>query len=405
MNPQMVLGLLAGAGLILFPLLLLLALRRGPATRRARAADELAHTHEQIRRYTADLEKTHAEKEKRLAEITLLHRFVSEVHDLRQPDSVYSLALDFAVQASEAPWAFLCHRREANGRLTLRVSGEAPPEALEWARRQAAAGEEAGDARFETLQVPGLGTCRGYRFARGEPGGARVCLMLLFSLGGGRLGEDQIKVVSLIANRTESELTLIALTEELERANRRLTEGNNQLRLLIELENEFSKAFLERRDLPETFQTLHEIMAKEIFAVDRINLFLPNRGTGMLEAATSVGIGDYPLEKVKVPLDERGGALSLAFREGRSIAFDGHGAVPPEYRLAEPFDSIPPIRSRIFLIVPILDHQGRALGIIASDRKYSHKPITPETAMMLEAFARHTALLFSLRKKESGGGG
>lgn len=402
MNSELTGGILAGAALVLLPLFLLLALRKGPANRKRRENEELARTHEQIRRYTADLERTHAEKEKRLAEITLLHRFASAVHGQRQNESVYGIALDFVSQASEAPWIFLCHRRGGEGRLALRSHGDLPPAALEWARGHAASLEpEAGDLRIEPLDVPGLGACRAHRFVRPGEDGSRLCLLLLFPLAGGRLGEDQAQVVSVIANRVESELTLIALSEQVQAANRRLTEGNDQLRLLIELENQFSRAFLDRHEVSETFQTLHEIMAKRIFAVDRINLFLPNAETGMLEAATSIGIGDYPLAKVRVPVDERGGALSLSFREGRSILFDGHGPVPPEYRLAEPFASLPPIRSRIFLIVPIKDHEGRVLGIIAADRKYSHKPITPETAMMLEAFARHTALLFTLRRQAS----
>ncbi len=397
---ELALGIAAGFLLFLVPLVVFAVLRLRRSVRAAPVREDLARTHEQIRRYTADLERAHAHKEKRLAEITLLHRFGEAVHQERHPEGVYSLALSFAREASEARHLFLAHRRGAEGRTALRAMGDAPGETQEWVRGRCSAAGERGDRRIEGLAVPGLGTCSGVAFRRHPGEESCVILLLLFPARDGGLEEDRLQVVSMLMNRVESGLALLALAEELERANRRLSEGNAQLRALVELENEFSRAFLLRHGLPETFQTLNEIMAKEIFGVDRINLFLPNNAAGMLEAATSVGIGDYPLEKVKVPMDERGGGLALAFREGRPVSWDGRGPVPREYRLAEPFASIAPIRSRIFLIVPIVDHRGVVLGVIAADRKYSHQPIMPEAAMMLEAFARHTALLFSLRKED-----
>jgi hypothetical protein len=115
-----------------------------------------------------------------------------------------------------------------------------------------------------------------------------------------------------------------------------------------------------------------------------------------------VGIGDYPLEKIVVPLDKRGGALSLAFREGKTIFFDGKSEVPLQYRLAEPFNRIPAIRSRNFLIVPLVDHMGKVMGVIGADRKYTLKPIPPETVTMLEFFAHHVAMVLSVHNLKTG---
>ena len=42
--------------------------------------------------------------------------------------------------------------------------------------------------------------------------------------------------------------------------------------------------------------------------------------------------------------------------------FDGAEAVPDKFRLASPFSEIPAIRSRIFVIVPLVDHLGNDVG-------------------------------------------
>jgi hypothetical protein len=162
------------------------------------------------------------------------------------------------------------------------------------------------------------------------------------------------------------------------------------------LQHELSSAFLAEGDIPAVIHTTQDIMAKELFELDRLNLFLPDRESKMLQCTTSVGIGDYPQEEIAVPMDERGGAISLAFREGRTIFYDGAGAVPDEFRLAEPYSHIPAIRSRIFVIVPLIDHKGDVMGVMGADRKHTRQPIPDETVTMLEFFSHHVAMVLSI---------
>jgi hypothetical protein len=143
-------------------------------------------------------------------------------------------------------------------------------------------------------------------------------------------------------------------------------------------------------------------MAQELFELDRLNLFLPDDAGKMLQCRTSVGIDDSLTEEVEVPVDERGGAISLAYREGRTIFFGGDGPVPRDLRLATPYSKISAIRSRIFVIVPLTDHRGKVLGVIGADRKYSHQAIPQSTITMLEYFARHVAMLISLQARMNG---
>ena len=64
--------------------------------------------------------------------------------------------------------------------------------------------------------------------------------------------------------------------------------------------------------------------------------------------------------------------------------------------MAAPFSSIPAVRSRIFVIVPLIDHKGNVLGVMGADRKHTHQPIPEETITMLEFFARHVAMVLSI---------
>jgi hypothetical protein len=248
--------------------------------------------------------------------------------------------------------------------------------------------------------VEGIGEVDFRYFCRWGHGKAYVSLVLCFPAQKWVLLKEQIEVLSALMDSIEMELELLRLRKDLGKTNLRLAESNRHLMRMQELQKTLSTAFLKDEDIPEVIHDAHEIMARELFELDRLNLFLPDMHKNLLQCRTSVGIGDSPLEEVVVPLDERGGALSLAYREGRTIFFDGQGEMPPEFRLSEPYSRIPAIRSRIFVIVPLVDHRGKVIGVIGADRKHTHKPIPPETITMLEYFAHHVAVVLSVHERK-----
>ena len=393
----------------LAPLLRIIGLRSiGDRERAQRLTRELSATHDEVRRYTAALEKSNARKDQRLAEITLLHRFLQDVRSAEDHRSACDVVLKYAAEGGEAPWTFiLYHSGNGKEEREVRSWGDPPSALRDWVEGPGTVGRwrDAGDGT--RLDRGGSGTETVYAFVRGLKEGIHMALVLAYPEEDIGLEEGQSKVISALMDSLEMEVELIHLRHSLRQANRELVDSNHHLMRLHELQHELSEAFLTHESgmAEGVIQGAQEIMAKELFELDRLNLFIPNHESGMLECRTSVGIEGYPLEKIKVPLDERGGAISKAFREGRTIIFDGEGKVPEELRLAEPFSRIPAIRSRIFVIVPLIDHQKNVLGVIGADRKYTHRPIPHETVTMLEFFARHVAMVLAVQGTREDGSG
>jgi len=365
--------------------------------RSERLARELSGTHDEVRRYTAALEKANAEKERRLAEITLLHRFVMSVRGLDECDAVYQAAFDCVHSVCEPAWIFLLHKRSANAsRVETRTFGDPPEHITGWVQKTGIDTDCERDGIRSSKRFGQRGDVESWHFTRCDKEGASISLVLAFPVKTAVLLEEQVEILSALMDAVEMELELLRLRQDLARSHRKLTESNRHLTRLHELQHELNKTLLTSGDVSGVIHQAQEIMAKDMFELDRLNLFLPDEGKVMLHCLTSVGIGDYPLDKISVPIDERGGAISKAYREGRTIFFDGEGPVPEELRLAAPYSKIPAIRSRIFVIVPLIDHRGKVIGVIGADRKHTHSPIPPETVTILEFFARHVAMILSI---------
>ena len=372
--------------------------------RSEKLARELTSTHQDVRKYTAALEKANAEKEKRLAEITLLHRFVVEVRGHHDYEPVYEAVLANVHSVCEPAWLFLLHRpKPENGELVIRFQGDPPEHVRQWVVEKGLDPGCGSDGERTTERFGQSGDVEFRYFVRCQANQSSATLVLAFPLREAILLEEQVEILSAFMDSVEMELELLRLRRDLAGTNRKLSESNHHLTKLHELQHQLSTAFLLHRDVSRVIQGAQEIMARELLELDRFNLFIPDDDNRFLACRTSVGIGEYPLEKIRVPVDERGGAISLAYREGRTIFFDGTGPLPEKYRLADPYSRIPAIRSRIFVIVPLIDYRGKIIGVIGADRKHTHKPIPPETVTLLEYFAHHVALVLSISRLNQSG--
>ena len=310
---------------------------------------------------------------------------------------MYEKVFDSVHSVCEPAWLFLLHRLSPDpSGLETRTFGNPPEYVTEWVLEQGIDPGCESDGARSSKRFGQRGDVESRHFVRCHENRSSVTMVLAFPVKEAVLLEEQVEILSALMDTVEMELELLRLRRDLGRSNLGLSESNRHLTRLHELQHELSKTFLASGDISEVIQGAHEIMAKDMFELDRLNLFLPVEERGMLQCFTSVGIEDYPQEDIQVPIDERGGAISMAFREGRTIFFDGRGSVPEELRLASPYSQIPAIRSMIFVIVPLIDHLGQVIGVIGADRKHTHRPIPHETVTMLEFFARHVAMVLSI---------
>jgi signal transduction histidine kinase len=96
------------------------------------------------------------------------------------------------------------------------------------------------------------------------------------------------------------------------------------------------------------------------------------------------------LEGAEIPLTEAG-AMYKAYREGVPLLYNPEQPLPPELRLRPPYSELRAIRTRELLIIPMVA-RGITVGVLAGDNKPSKRPISVETADLLQTFSSHAAV-------------
>ena len=130
--------------------------------------------------------------------------------------------------------------------------------------------------------------------------------------------------------------------------------------------------------------------AQTVLDLDRVNIFLADPAGKMLQAVASPGV-EEPLRGIRVPIGPEGGGLAQAYRTQQAVIWDGHATLPEPLRLKPPYDQIKGLRSRVFVLIPLVV-QGRAIGVLGADRPHSRRPLDAATLELLQLFAVQAAL-------------
>lgn len=147
--------------------------------------------------------------------------------------------------------------------------------------------------------------------------------------------------------------------------------------------------FQEPLTLQERLNAILQI-TRDVLQIDRITIMLANEEAGMLEAIAHVG-SEEPLGVIRVPISPGGGGLAKAYLERVEVAWDGSGPIPEALRLKPPYDRLQALRSRCFVILPLIV-RGRVIGVLGADNKLSRRPFQEEEARILRVFATQVAV-------------
>jgi PAS domain S-box-containing protein len=142
-------------------------------------------------------------------------------------------------------------------------------------------------------------------------------------------------------------------------------------------------------ELTDRLERLLDV-AQTVLELDRVNILLADGEGRWLEAVATAGTTE-PLEALRVPIGDEGGAIAQAYLTKQSIMWHGRGPVPEAMRLKPPYDQIEAFRSRVFANVPLVV-RGRAIGVLGADRKRSRRPLEPESLELLQLFAAQAAI-------------
>lgn len=132
----------------------------------------------------------------------------------------------------------------------------------------------------------------------------------------------------------------------------------------------------------------------DVLNFDRVNIFLVNKKTGMLECQETRGNLNEAIEDIQVPLNESGGILNLTIRNDRPYVVRGSEEMKPEYVLQHPYDLIKAIRSVSFMLIPF--HDGHEpVGLFAVDNKFKKTAIHDEEVDIIRVLADQTSVAIS----------
>lgn len=176
-------------------------------------------------------------------------------------------------------------------------------------------------------------------------------------------------------------------------------------RTVAEQKANFERRFLDLNNSLKNFHTINTHIQKsvnvteilrlaanglhEILGYDRVNILMVNERRDGLDFLASRGAGDV-LPGVSLPLDERAGALYKSVEEKRVILIDDIARMPSEFHLHPPCSEIPQLRSKNFILCPIIV-RDEVIGLFGVDNKLKRKALDDTDVDTVKLFADQVA--------------
>jgi len=157
-----------------------------------------------------------------------------------------------------------------------------------------------------------------------------------------------------------------ALAEEKASSERRFRDLDRSIKNFHVINADLQKSINRDEVLRRSADGLHEVIG-----FDRVNVLMVDAHRKQLSFAASRdsrAAGPAVMDAV-LPMDERAGCLFKAVRDREVLLIEDVAVMPADYHLQPPFDTIPQLRSRSFIICPIVV-RDQAVGVICTDKKH-----------------------------------
>ncbi|MEI7816137.1 MAG: methyl-accepting chemotaxis protein [Desulfuromonadales bacterium] len=129
---------------------------------------------------------------------------------------------------------------------------------------------------------------------------------------------------------------------------------------------------------------LHDIMGYE-----RVNILMAEDGKH-LRFFAAVGTEGFDLAGVVMPIDSSIGVIAKCFNERKVFLIDNISRYPEDYHLEPPHNSLSPLRSKSFILCPIVV-KGETIGVFGIDNKNSHRALNDSDVDTIMLFADQVA--------------
>ena len=172
-----------------------------------------------------------------------------------------------------------------------------------------------------------------------------------------------------------------AIALQKEGFERRFKDLDNCIKNFHAINNSIQKSVDFREVLRLAADGLHEILG-----YDRVNILMVNPTRDRLEFVASRGAGQDNVSGIVIPLDERAGALYKTVSEKRLFLIDDITLMPEEFHLKPPCDAVVQLRSRSFIICPIVV-RDEVVGLFGVDNKVKRKELDDTDVDTVKLFA------------------
>ncbi len=152
-------------------------------------------------------------------------------------------------------------------------------------------------------------------------------------------------------------------------------------------------ARLQRSMDEEELCTLTANALHEVLQFDRVNLLKVCKDEQLLRMTTSLGSTDPQVGGVSLPLDERAGVLYRVVKDRRHFLVDDINLMPEDFQLKPPCDIIPQLRSRSFIICPVIVN-GHVVALIGVDNKRTGRPLEEADVDTIKLLASQLSAAF-----------
>ncbi len=209
-------------------------------------------------------------------------------------------------------------------------------------------------------------------------GGGTAVVLGTFGFFIGRASEQ----IHLRAKRLdEMNQTVASQKQEFEN---KYTDLNNRISSFHNISARIQKT-MDMSELMElTGNGLHDVMD-----FDRVNILQVDHANKQLRLSLSLGCGDSGASST-LPLDERAGAIYKTVNGKRSYLIDDIALMPPDFKLKAPCDSLAALRSRNFLLCPVVVNDVTEM-VIGVDNKTSGRQLVEDDTETLKLFASQMA--------------
>ena len=160
---------------------------------------------------------------------------------------------------------------------------------------------------------------------------------------------------------------------------------DNNIKNFHQISSRIQRSINTREVLQLCAEGLHDILGYE-----RINILMASEDRRTLHFITATGTEDFDLKGVSLPIDSRSGVIYKCFADRKLYFIDDIGRYPYDYHLQPPYDALRPLRSRSFVICPIVV-KGEAVGLFGIDNRFSHRSLNDTDVDTIRLFADQAA--------------